>query len=160
MTKGFTLIELAMTLVILSLVLGIGIPPMMDMMQNSRIRSTATQLVSALQMGKSVAIRNNATAIVTANADNSWTVEVPQGIVVNKGSIGVTSGITLTPSPSAVPFNSIGTTTNSVIINVTGTSACKHNGGDITCLRVEVLSGGAIHACDPSITGGDNACSL
>lgn len=43
-------------------------PAMTGMMQNAKIRSTATQLVSALQMGKSVAILNNTTSIVTLNA--------------------------------------------------------------------------------------------
>jgi prepilin-type N-terminal cleavage/methylation domain-containing protein len=160
MDKGFTLIELAVTLVVLSLILGIGAPPMMDMMQNARIRSTSTQLVSALQMGKSIAIRNNTTAVVTLNADKSWTVEAPQGTVVNKGTISAVSGITPVPAANVVSFNSLGSITNNVSISITGPSACRENGGDITCLRVEVLAGGAIHACDPSNPEGDNACSL
>ena len=159
-TRGFTLIETVVTLGILSLILGIGVSPMMDMLQNARIRSTATQLVSTLQMGKSVAIRNNTTSVVTLNADKSWTVEAPQGTVLNQGAISAVSDITPAPAANVVAFNSLGSIANNVSINITGPSACKQNGGEITCLRVEVLAGGAIHTCDPSSTGGDNACSL
>ncbi len=160
MDKGFTLVEIAVTLAVLSLIIGIGAPPMMDMMQNARIRSMATQMVSALQIGKSVAIRNNTTTVVFLNSDNSWTVEAPQGTVVNKGTIASVSGIVRAPTGNVVAFNSLGSTPNSVSINITGQAPCRQDGGDITCLRVEVLAGGAIHACDPSNAGGDHACSL
>jgi hypothetical protein len=116
--------------------------------------------VSALQIGKSVAIRNNTTAVVTLNADKSWKVEAPQGTVLNRGAISAVSDITPTPAASVVAFNSLGSIANNVSINITGPSACKQNGGEITCLRVEVLAGGAIHTCDPNTAGGDNACSL
>jgi prepilin-type N-terminal cleavage/methylation domain-containing protein len=159
-THGFTLIELVVTVGVLSLILGIGVTPMMDMWQNAKIRSTATQVVSALQMGRSLAIRNNMTSVVRLNADKSWTVEAPQGTVLNQGSISAVSGITPSPVVNEVAFNSLGTIANNVSINITGPSVCKQHGGEIICLRVEVLAGGAIHTCDPSSSGGDNACSL
>jgi len=160
MNRGFTLIELTVVMAIVSLVLGIGTPAMMEMVQNAKIRSTATQLVSALQMGKSVAIRNNTTSMVSLNPDKSWTVEAPQGNIVNQGTIGDVSGITAMPSTNVVTFNSLGSAANNISIDIAGTAACKQNGGEITCLRVEVLAGGAIHACDPDNAGGDHACSL
>ena len=159
--KGFTLIEVAVTLVIFSIIIMMASPYMSDMLQNSKIRSASEQLKGGLQIARSEAIRRNTTMVFTLNS-TAWSVDVPNGTAPTKqGVLGGMGAITITPSANTVSFNSVGATTNTTI-DLTGTAACKKDGGDISCLRVEVLAGGAIQTCDTNITttGADHACSL
>ena len=55
--KGFTLIELLVTIAIAAIVATIGIPSFSQSIRNSRLTTTANELISALNLAKSEAIK-------------------------------------------------------------------------------------------------------
>jgi type IV fimbrial biogenesis protein FimT len=85
--RGFTLIELMVTLSIATIMLTIAVPNFIDFISNSRMASQANDLVLALTYAKSEAVKRNLTVSVQKNADtgtacsgtgtgwsNGWTV--------------------------------------------------------------------------------------
>lgn len=74
---GFTLLELMTTLVVASIVLSVGVPSFVDIARNSRAAANANELVSALSLARSEAIRRSARVGVCgtsdgASCDGSW----------------------------------------------------------------------------------------
>ena len=70
--KGFTLIELMVTLAVLARVLGIAVPSFNGMLQDSRASSVGSEHHGALQLARSEAIkRRKAVVVCRRNADGS-----------------------------------------------------------------------------------------
>jgi type IV fimbrial biogenesis protein FimT len=57
--RGVSLIELMISLAVLGLLVGIGVPAFRDMMKNYQIRTAAESLVSGLQTARTEAVRRN-----------------------------------------------------------------------------------------------------
>lgn len=66
---GFTLIELIITLVIVGVLLGIGVPNFRSFIQNSRITSQSNELVGVLATARSEALKRNQAVVVCRSAD-------------------------------------------------------------------------------------------
>jgi len=66
---GFTLIELIITLVIVGVLLGIGVPNFRTFIQNSRITTQSNELVSVLATARSEALKRNLSVVVCRSAD-------------------------------------------------------------------------------------------
>lgn len=62
--RGFTLVELVITLVVLAVVLAIGYPNLTMAINNSRVTGAANELVAALQVARMEAVRRNARVYV------------------------------------------------------------------------------------------------
>ena len=60
--RGFTMIELMITIMVLGLVLGLGVPGFRDLVLNNRQASAVNELVTALQLARSEAITRNVAA--------------------------------------------------------------------------------------------------
>jgi len=56
-SAGFTLLELIITIALLAIVLGLGVPSMLAAIQNTRITAQANELVTAFQLARSEAIK-------------------------------------------------------------------------------------------------------
>lgn len=67
--RGFTLYELLITVLVIGVVLTIGIPSFSEFTQNSRISSTANDLHSSFQLGRSEAARAKAPVTICASTD-------------------------------------------------------------------------------------------
>lgn len=65
--RGFTLLELLITITVLGLVLGIGVPGFRDLVLNNRQASAVNELVTALQVARSEAITRNIAAPMTVS---------------------------------------------------------------------------------------------
>ena len=92
---GFTLVEMLITLLILAILVGVGVPTFLDATLGSRLGSAANNLVVSLYLARSEAIKRNTTVKVCASTDgatcatsSSW-----QGgwIVIAPYSSGTTS---------------------------------------------------------------------
>lgn len=58
-SRGFNLIELMITVSVLALLLGMGVPAMSDWMHNTQLRSVAEALQNGIQKARAEAIRRN-----------------------------------------------------------------------------------------------------
>lgn len=66
---GFTLVELAITVVVLAVLIGISIPLFAGLINGSRLTGNANELVAALQIARTEAIRRNVRTTVCQSAD-------------------------------------------------------------------------------------------
>lgn len=79
--NGFTLIELLVSIVVLTVALALGVPAFKEFIKNNRVAAQANNLVLAIQMARSEAVKRGSAAVIcAANADldgcstsNDWT---------------------------------------------------------------------------------------
>ena len=70
MQKGFTLIELMVTLVVLVIALTIAVPNFSEWIKNNRIDSATRTLASALQLARNEAVSRQ--TVITVNNGGNW----------------------------------------------------------------------------------------
>jgi type IV fimbrial biogenesis protein FimT len=76
---GFTLLELMVTLAILSIVLGVGVPSMLEMARNARLQGAGQESYALLQFARSDALRANADRfVVWSTAGGNWCAVVSE----------------------------------------------------------------------------------
>ena len=68
--KGFTLVELLITMVVVSILMATGIPSFMQFIKNNRITGQANSFIVSIQMARNEAVKRGAgTTLCAANAD-------------------------------------------------------------------------------------------
>jgi type IV fimbrial biogenesis protein FimT len=120
--RGFTLIELMVTIAVIALLAAVAAPAMVTLMNSNRLSSSAGELAAALQLARAEAIRRSATVTVCGSADgatctngaswDNWLVLGTNNMddtteVIRSGNMSRTLQIS---GPAAgVSFNSAGT---------------------------------------------------
>ena len=180
-TRGFTLIELMIALVVLGVLLSLGVPAFSKIISNSRVRSVTEALQNGLRLAQNEAVRRSRqTAFVLTNATPSWNaaatidgknwyIQVIPGpgetsdnnFYVQGGSFGnQASGVSITSGVSILCFNSIGRAVSNSATGLgtctapTATSPITFNvttAGADRTLALEVGAGGKIRMCDKSV---------
>lgn len=69
--KGFTLIELLITLAIVAILLTVGMPAMKTFMQGSQLVASTNELLSALHIARSEAVKSNARVTICSSSDGT-----------------------------------------------------------------------------------------
>ena len=73
--RGFSLIELMIAVVLVSIVVALGVPSYMIWIQNTRIRNAAESIQSGIQAARAEAVRRNTSVQFDLRGTNSaWTV--------------------------------------------------------------------------------------
>lgn len=179
MPRGFTLIEVGITLAILAMLIALGLPSFSTWIGNTQIRSGAEAVQNGIQLARAEAVRRNLSTqfLLTDTADmppgTGWNVtvvssgEVVQTRSKKEGSPNAT--VVLTPLGSTtLTFNGMGR----VIANADGSASitqidvanpggglCEADGGTMRCLQIRVGLGGNVRMCDPKVAAGDpRAC--
>ncbi|HEY9146629.1 MAG TPA: GspH/FimT family pseudopilin [Thiobacillus sp.] len=89
-TRGFTLIELLVTLAVAVILLTVAVPNYQMFVMNSRMASQANELVGALSLARSEAVKRGAQVSVCASSDGSsctggwqqgWIVRDASGVI-------------------------------------------------------------------------------
>jgi type IV fimbrial biogenesis protein FimT len=78
--RGFSLIELMIGLVLVTVLMGIGVPMFRSFILDQRLRATSSDLRVSLTMARSEAIKRNRTIELQPNAsgwDDGWTIPSP-----------------------------------------------------------------------------------
>ena len=66
--KGFTVVELLITIVVVSILLATGVPSILQMVKNNRVTMQANKLVTSVQLGRNEAVkRGTRTTVCAAN---------------------------------------------------------------------------------------------
>jgi type IV fimbrial biogenesis protein FimT len=132
--RGFTMIELMVTVTIIAVMLGLGVPSFRNFIAGQKVKTASQDLMTALVIARSEAIKRNASVTVAPlTADtwvSGWTVSAaPSATVVHQQQ--AFSGVTITLAPSTVVFGSNGRPGATSKFQVTGTSTSK-------CVRVDL----------------------
>jgi type IV fimbrial biogenesis protein FimT len=65
--NGFTLVELLITIVVISILLATGVPAYQDFIKNNRLTVQTNELVTALQLARSEAVKRGTNTVVCAS---------------------------------------------------------------------------------------------
>ncbi|MFT6430737.1 MAG: type IV fimbrial biogenesis protein FimT [Halopseudomonas sp.] len=107
--KGFTLIELMVTVAVLAIALAIAVPSFAELIRSNRADSQREALVTALSLARSEAVKRGATVVVEPLSGTSWNggwqVEVGSEVLRRFPAL---DGATLSGPGTGVQFNSRG----------------------------------------------------
>ena len=163
--RGFTLVEIMISLTVLGILLMIALPNFAEWLQNQQLRAASEATLNGLQVARGAAIRRNVLVQFVSGAPGTgWTVrEAGTGLLVQsraheEGSPNAV--LTVTPAgASTVTFAPLG----SVVANADGSAtvtqfdvrnpaggSCQP-GGPMRCLRVSISGGGSLRMCDPIV---------
>jgi type IV fimbrial biogenesis protein FimT len=121
---GFTLIELLIVVSIIGITLGIAVPSFQSLIASNRLTTSANNLLSALQLAKSEAIKSNFLIIVSKNTTwaNGWIVFADKnqdGLQATDGTEptiasfdAVSTGFTVDPYTNSITYRPDGRTTS------------------------------------------------
>lgn len=163
--RGFSLVELAIVLVILAIALALGVSSYSQWIQNTQIRNAAESIVQGMQRARAEALnRNVSTSFVLGNGA-FWTVTDLNAnqVIETRPAAEVPQSVTLTVSPvpagGGVPttmltFSSVGTVgsnaNGSATITQIDVDTTALTAADSRPLRILVGVGGVVRMCDPN----------
>jgi type IV fimbrial biogenesis protein FimT len=163
-SRGFTLIELIITVVVLAVLLYVALPNFAVWMQNTQIRTAGEAILNGMQLARAEAIRRNVNVELRMDASSGWTARVAdsgetvQSRVAGEGSAAAL--ITIAPvGATTVTFNSFG----SLAANADGSTAITEikidspaiAAADSRELCILVRTGGNVRLCDPQVFAPD-----
>ncbi len=139
--RGFTLIELMVTLTILVIMLGLGMPAMQSFTANQKVRSASFELMTSIVLARSEAIKRNALIVLEPRTADDWT----SGWTVKAGTATLheqtpVGGVAITPQEddgdaitlSNLTFGKSGRPTAKAYFEITGT------GSTVRCVAVDL----------------------
>ncbi|HTH68290.1 MAG TPA: GspH/FimT family pseudopilin [Rhodanobacter sp.] len=153
LSRGFTLIEMLVTLAIFAVLLMIAIPSMRPFLQSQSVKNASMDINSTVALARSEAIKRNATVDVTANSATDWS----QGWVVSQTTPAATirkqpalGNIVITSSSGSFSFDGNGRMTS------TGSTftikPVNKAGSQPLCLTVTVGSTGRVESTKVTCT--------
>ena len=151
--RGVTLVELLVTMAVLSILVTLGLPAMSDYLRNARLSESAHTVMATAIFARSEAIKRNETLrlelsggelrVRTAEDEVLRSQMLPDGIAVAAASVAsgdAVSAIQFGGSGRTVPFGA----SFRIDASLAGAS-CEDP--ETRCPRVMVRSGGALQKC-------------
>lgn len=164
--RGFTLVELMISIVVLVVLLSIAMPSFRTWLLNIQIRNASESILTGIQRARAEAIGQNTGVTFAMTADSSWTVNVinPATVIetrlASEGSEKVTRTV-LPDGATALTFSNLGL----VVPNGDGSASLQQidfmASGANRNMRIVIGAGGSARMCDPSLPTGSNprACN-
>lgn len=144
---GFTLIELMITLALLTIVVTIAVPNFTFFIQKTRLQSKAEELVGFLQYARSEAVTHRTAATIAVDDDGPWVLSIGSN---ERRLEHLPAQAQMLADVAAVTYRANGTATPAVI------TLCLDANPD-TGFVVEVQSSGAarLHPRGENLDGSD-----
>jgi type IV fimbrial biogenesis protein FimT len=139
--SGFTLIELMVTLTVVAIMAGIGVPSFKSFIAGQKVKTASYDLMTSLMLARSEAVKRNTGVALTPDSATAW----GGGWTVTAGATTLYQqqampGVTITPKDPANPaaatglasvdFGASGRPAAKAYFEVAGTSAVK-------CIKVD-----------------------
>lgn len=134
--RGFTLIELMVTLTVLGIMMGIGVPSFKSFIAGQKVKTATYELMSSLLLARSEAVKRNTNVALTPASATAWA----GGWTLGTGTLTLLQqqafdGVTITPKDTSTPataislsslsFAATGRLSAKAYFEVVGTSATK-----------------------------------
>lgn len=137
---GFTLIELMVTLTVLAVLMGVGVPSFNNFVAGQKVKTASYDLTAALVMARSEAVKRNTdvtVAPVTANTwDSGWTVKAGATTIQQQQAL---TGATVTKAASAAAVPASFVYAASGRLTAGATQYLQINGSSVVkCLKVDL----------------------
>lgn len=139
-SKGFTLVEVMVVLAILAILLGIGMPGYRTLIAQQRVKTTATDLHSALAFARSEAIKRNRMVTLSPSVDGwsaGWAIASPeagQPALLNHIQV---SGVVIV-GPADVAFSASGRRPSGAVDVVFVVSSEGNDGDKVSCVTLAI----------------------
>jgi type IV fimbrial biogenesis protein FimT len=166
--RGFTLVEMMVAMTVMLLLLLSGMPMVSTFLGNVRLRVGSEGMLDGLALARNEAIRRNTTVLYRFTGAD-WYVVLPGSnggpdtTLVHRAE-GANSSVRVAPAAGQVAFSGSGRTFpagTSLAIQFTNPAAgaCRVDGGEVTCLRIDLPASGEPRLCDPAAAvGSPKAC--
>ena len=123
--RGFTLIELMVTLALMAIMMVLAAPSFITFQRNSQLTSTANNFLASLSAARAEAMKRQLRTFVIpvdgSNWSSGWTVFVDSNSNVSTTALSMDSGDILLSSVDALP--------SSITIDTTSATSFVHSGG-------------------------------
>lgn len=150
--RGFTIIELMITLVVAAILLAIAIPSFNYLTVSSKLTTTANTLVNALGIARSEAIKRNANVVVGTDGSVSVTAGTPAVTTTISAAIPVQTPVITLNIPAALTATPMGMLVSGGTAGFSGlaadVSSNKISSNNHRC--VYVTTGTTISSCTDS----------
>ena len=175
--RGFTLIELMVTITLLGILISLSLPSFTTWIRNSQVRTVSEALQTGLRTAQAESVRRNRQVVMSFTNDanptlnpttvangKNWSIQTVASPFINNNVTefvragvltDVASGVSITGAPKAICFNADGRlmapTGSAATADCVGTPAAfqvLHPASDRK-LNVTVAVGGQVRMCDP-----------
>lgn len=130
--RGFSLIELMVTLSIAVIMLGIGIPSFKNFTASQKVKAASQDLMSTLSLARSEAVKRNTDVTVAPDTagvwTGGWTVKTGTTTLLQQQAL---TGVTITTAAATIVFKPTGRPNASSTFDVAGSSAAR-------CVKVDL----------------------
>ena len=106
--KGFTLIELVISMAVVATLIGVAMPSFTSLIATQKVKTAASNLQSSLLLTRSESLKRNGDATLSPSVTGQWTTGWSISAQSTSVSVsGPVSGVTIA-GPSTVTFQSSG----------------------------------------------------
>ena len=152
--RGFTLIELMVSVAVLAVGLALAAPSLSTQIANYRLRAAAEGVLNGLNQARAEAVRRNSNVSFTLDASGAgWTVaQVSPATTLQSRSNGETPGVDTTSSTASrvVTFTPTGLVDTSGVRLSQIDLSTTVSGAETR--RIDIFGGGLIRVCNVAIT--------
>ena len=148
---GISLIEVMIVVAIIGILAVAGVPAFIQYLGNAQVRNGAEDVSSAIQRMRLLAVETNQRLNIDIRP-TAVSAATRAGTSVAQRDLPALSRVQLTGVPLSLEVDGRGSFSADASLDIQPQAGqCRASGGDVLCLRVRVLAGGAVQVCDPSL---------